>query len=160
MNSNHDKITVLSILRCERLSVRSLPMTWQTILSSSKEADTVGSFKRTHHVMLCVESLYRAGVSPGDSVDDPDLLCPDVLSQASGSTAAGGHTSRLSRRGSVLSMHTVSSDRLSLPSSSVLGGQAGDARAPLAPQELGSLGKRTETCSFSSFSSAGLHGKK
>lgn len=64
----------------------------------------------------------------------------DVLSQASGSTAAGGHGPRLSRRGSVLSMHTMSTDRLSLPSSSVVGGAPGDARAPLAPQELGSLG--------------------
>ncbi|KAK3921060.1 Mitoguardin, partial [Frankliniella fusca] len=63
----------------------------------------------------------------------------DVLSQASGSTAAGGQGSRLSRRGSVLSMHTMSTDRLSLPSSSVVGGAQGDARAPLAPQELGSL---------------------
>lgn len=65
----------------------------------------------------------------------------DVLSQASGSTAAGGHGPRLSRRGSVLSMHTMSTDRLSLPSSSVVGGPSGDARAPLAPQELGSLGE-------------------
>ncbi len=63
-----------------------------------------------------------------------------MLSQASGSTAVGQGT-RLSRRGSVLSMHTMSTDRLSLPSSSVVGGAPGDARAPLAPQELGSLGE-------------------
>lgn len=72
-----------------------------------------------------------------------DIITPDVMSQASGSTAAGSHGPRLSRRDSVLSMHTVSSDRLSLPSSSVAGGPPGDARAPLAPQELGSLGEWT-----------------
>ena len=84
------------------------------------------------------------------------LLASDVVSQASSpSTGAAGSSTappalvaaaaaaRLARRGSFVSNYTgLSWDRLSLPGSGAGASSTScDARAPLAPQELGSLGE-------------------